>query len=185
MFVSNITTTASGRIPVLRRQYRRPADLQLIGGPTAQTARALAPDGSGRAIAISNNTAQPSVLIFDVSNPANTGNLSTTLGTLIQPENVTLAGNLGLVAIGSGGLSVVRYAAPDTGTQAPTVAITTSPGTILTEGNRLGIHIAATDDVQVQRVELVIQGDNVIAATRPIRSISIWSDRRGCPMARP
>ncbi len=166
LFVSNITADASGQNPGFATlNAANPSDLQLIAGPTSQTVRDLVTDGSGHAFAISSNAAQPSVQIFDVSNPANTGQLSTTIGTLTQARGVTIAGGLGFAVVGNGGFTVIRVAAPDTGTQPPTISISggAAPGSVLTEGQRIPVHIAATDDVQVARVELVLQGDNVIA----------------------
>ena len=164
LFVGDVVATGQPSPGFATVNISDSAQLRLIADAQAVGVAALEVTGSGQAVALGSDPASPALLVFDVSDPANTGNLQKTIPLFAQSGGVAIGGGIGFVASGAVTLDVVRFTRPDQGTQAPTVGIASSiPSGLLVEGSTASVHVAARDDVQIARVELVAQGNNVLA----------------------
>ena len=148
-----------------------PAHLMLIAD-TAATSTAGAPNpvvvanGSGTAVvAVSGFGTAPGVDVFDVTDPAKTGQFVTSYALPGGPAGLAIASGIGYVADGSGGLQVVNYTAFDNKGVAPTVTATVPtaalvPGAAASvyEGSIVPVTVSTHDDVQVRNVELLVNG---------------------------
>ncbi len=111
----------------------------------------------------------PVLELMNTSNPKNTNSFQAQFTLAANPFGVAIASGLAYVADGTGGLDVVNYESFDSKGIAPTVSIsssapdvdTTTPGVQVVEGSSVPIAIAATDDVQVRNIELLVNGQVV------------------------
>ena len=150
-----------------------------LGGLPPVAGRALALDGSGRIVAVQDVVdllsgafvVRNAVDVLGAGNPASTNDLKVRFDVPQVPLDVKIAQGLGFVADGTGGLQIVNYAGFDLAGVAPTVSISSglvdadpsTPGLQLSEGARITLGIDATDDRQISRVELLINGNPVAA----------------------
>jgi hypothetical protein len=147
-----------------------PSNLQLISDPddTSIAGEAIAANGSGLAVivghpggAFGTNNADLVVVI----DPTNTGNLRTRFTLPGTPQGVAIADGIAFVADGSGGLQIVNYLGFDAEGQPPTITITgpadidpVQAGNQIVEGSSIPVRVMVTDDVQVARVEFLVNG---------------------------
>ena len=120
-------------------------------------------NGSGKGIAATAENSDggtPQTLeLYDVSNPANTLAFLNEIATPGRAMSAALHAGKVLVADGPGGLSLINYLPPDTGTTAPTISLLGSfpPNDRTVEtGSLLSIRANARDDVQVRDVEFFV-----------------------------
>ncbi|MEM9645873.1 MAG: Ig-like domain-containing protein, partial [Planctomycetota bacterium] len=153
-----------------------PTTPTLLGRSNAQPGVALArtdiaTNGSGSAVLVGDLSGVGGgfVLdIFDVSDPATTTQLTTTLPLMTDPRDVVLADGLAFVAGGTGGLRILNYLPFDVGGEAPTVTITSpiededpgKEGLQILEGSTIPLVIDVNDDVQVRSLELLRDGES-------------------------
>lgn len=164
LFVGGISTNVASVQPGFATiNIANTASLAVISGSTPSAVTDFAPDGTGLAISATRVAGSAVLDVFNVSNPANTGTLVTTFPLSIEAKAVAVAGGLGLV-VDRASFSVVRFAGADTTTQAPTASITSpaSGGTVIS-GALVPVHVVATDNAQIAKVELLLHGDNVVA----------------------
>jgi hypothetical protein len=143
--------------------------------PNIAPQRAIAPNGSGLAVLVGTINAQNVLDVMDVSNPANTDQFITRFNLPRLPLDVAVAGGMAFV-VDPFGLRVVNYLPFDNQNEPPAVSVSSpvadqapqTPGLQVVEGSIVPIRIDATDDVQVRRVELLVDGEVVQAdATFP------------------
>jgi hypothetical protein len=125
--------------------------------------RQIAPNGSGLGLAaVDGNQAldgPQDVALYNLQNRSVTTNRLLTMPTPGEAFAVAIANGYGLVADGSAGLQVVNYVAADTGTNPPTMSVTTNqPAGTAVEGRIFRVTAHVTDDVQVRAVEFWIDG---------------------------
>ncbi len=129
----------------------------------------IAANGSGLAVLVGVPfaTAFNQARVFDVSDPDNTNAPLTGAFTLpAAPLDVGIAAGFAFIADGSAGLQVLNYLQLDTGGVPPSVTISTpvadedpqTEGIQVVEGTTIPIDLRVTDDVQVRRVELLVNG---------------------------
>ena len=105
----------------------------------------------------------------DVSDPSVTTAELARYTLPAQPYDVAIGSGTAFIADGTSGLAVVSYASPDTAGIPPVVSIASPPGDVdpntaglqLFEGQTITITANATDDGQIARVELLINGQSV------------------------
>ncbi len=137
----------------------------------AIAARQIVANGSGLGIGIGSMTifGGATALALDVvsvADPANTGVFLTRYTLPAAPQSVTLSQGVAFVADGTAGLQIVNYRSFDDQEQAPSVSITSSvtdddpgtPGVQVIEGGSIPVNVQVTDDVQIQRVDLLVNG---------------------------
>ncbi|MCI0538882.1 MAG: FG-GAP-like repeat-containing protein, partial [Verrucomicrobiales bacterium] len=124
----------------------------------------LATDNSGHLLATVSSTAQNKVLeVYDVRDLKRTDNRVFSLALEHVPYSPGFSAGLAVFAT-EADVIIARVVAPDTGTQPPAIADVLLPGgPTLVERRRFGVHANVTDDVQVARVDLILQDDNVVA----------------------
>jgi tetratricopeptide (TPR) repeat protein len=164
LFIADVAAPANLASPGFAAvDVSNPGAPALRGGPSASPVTFLAPDGSGRALAALNSSPQPAIGVFDVSDPSNTGKLITTIPIAVAAQSIVLAGGFGIAGLDGGGLSILRFGPSELGNVPPKISFTTpADGTTIVEGQITSIHVAATDDVRVARVELLAQGDRLV-----------------------
>lgn len=109
---------------------------------------------------------EPTVLVMDISDPAQTGRLLTRFDLPANPQDATFAAGQVVIADGSGGLVIVNYQPIDVDGVAPSGILSLAsadgdpeaPGAQLTEGSVAAMRIEASDDVQVRTAELLRNG---------------------------
>jgi hypothetical protein len=168
-----------------------PADLRLISGPD-NTGPAGAPPlnfdlggrdakaaGAGLALTAGRALFGGQVVnLLDVTDPAQTANLVTTIVFPQTPQAIALASGRGLAATaplaatepGGGGLYTFNYRAPDFGQRPPVVELLelvevdadpAKAGVQLLEHAVIGLRARAMDDVAVGAVDLLVNGSPV------------------------
>jgi hypothetical protein len=134
--------------------------------------RAVAVNGSGLAVLVGNPTVditgvRQNVLdVLSLADLSNTAAFVTRVPLPALPESVALATGFAFVADGSSDLQIVRFVAPDVEGEPPTAAISAdppdadpnSPGIQVLERRSFAITTQVADDVQVRRVELLVNG---------------------------
>jgi hypothetical protein len=111
--------------------------------------------------------------VMDVSDPTNTFAVIRRIDLPSAPRDVTINEGLAYVACGTNGLVIVNYLPFDGESRPPTVAISsgagdadpTRPGLQGIEGTVVPVKAAIRDDVQVARVELLVNGQVVQTST--------------------
>ena len=127
--------------------------------------RAVAVNGAGLAIAVGDGN-QATLDVYRNADPRAGAGMA---GRIVLPagaRDVVIAAGRAIVANGDNGLVVARYGISDRGAVAPTVTLelnrsdldAAEPGIQLTEGAPYRAIVAVADDVQVSRVELMIDG---------------------------
>ena len=106
----------------------------------------------------------PSLQIYNVSNPTNTGAFITTYNLPAAPYNLAIGGGIAFIADGTAGLQVLNYKSLDTFGVPPAITLsnsftmTTPTNGIALEGNLVRVLAVTSDDVQVWNVEFYIDG---------------------------
>lgn len=130
----------------------------------------LAADGSGLLITVGRQLNQPASLdVANVSDPTKTDQFLTRYFLPSMPGGVAIGNGWALVADGSSGLQIVNFRSRDFATVAPTVTIQTaavdsdasSPGIQVPSPRFISFFSPASDDVQVEYVELLVNGQPV------------------------
>ena len=106
---------------------------------------------------------------MDTQDPTQTDNYLLAIDLPSSPNNVTIASGIGFIADGSGGLVILNYLPFDNKGQPPTATVSApaadinpaEPGTQVVAGSRVYFEATTTDDVQVSKVELLINGSVV------------------------
>ncbi|MBI2929655.1 MAG: sulfatase-like hydrolase/transferase [Verrucomicrobia bacterium] len=161
-------------LPFLLGQTTTPTFLGLPAA-NAPAVRSLALNGGGRMVALTMGTPTGSTQgaalfsIYNVSDPANLNVFQFSLPTLWRARDVATLNGFGLVADDLAGLTVLNFAGADLNRQAP--AITFDPAVLdldpatagiqVREGSTLEIAPRVQDDVQLDRVELLVDGELV------------------------
>ncbi len=145
-----------------------PAAMHLVGTAVdyaPNSFKQIVPTGSGFGLAAvgvvpSNpNPRTHNVQLFSLRDPSRTSDHLTEYPTPGLASAVAIYNGLGYVADGRAGLQVLNYLAADTGTQPPTIRLTTSlPELSLETGKPLRLTAQVTDDVQVRNVEFHLDG---------------------------
>ncbi|MEO8428335.1 MAG: choice-of-anchor D domain-containing protein, partial [Verrucomicrobiota bacterium] len=118
-------------------------------------------NGFGSAVVVVNR-----LDVMNVSDPAQTYVLVTSLNLPAPPLGVSIAQGVAYVACGSNGLVMVNYLSYDGQGQPPTVSLSsgivdadlTKPGMQVVEGTPVPINATVRDDVQSASVELLVNG---------------------------
>ena len=143
--------------------------------PTSDAAgQAVDINGSGIALTVGSDLNGPAVDVFDSTDPTKSGQFITRYALSVPAVGVSIASGLAYVAEGSSGLQVVNYESFDNKGVPPTVSITSpvadadpnTPGVQVVEGTDVPITVAASDDVQVRNVLLLVNGkvvDNAVS----------------------
>ena len=135
--------------------------------PTSDSAgQAVDINGSGIALTVGSDLNGPAVDVFDSTDPTKSGQFITRYALSVPAVGVSIASGLAYVAEGSSGLQVVNYESFDNKGVPPTVSITSpvadadpnTPGVQVVEGTDVPITVAASDDVQVRNVLLLVDG---------------------------
>jgi hypothetical protein len=133
---------------------------------TFSTGNGVALGGSGLLLSPFKSQNQDGLRLIDVSDPQNTG---VSLGTIDLPGHtldVKVGSGLAFVAADTAGLLVVNFAGFDSAGSPPTVTISSpiadadpvAPGQQILEGSTIPLSLVMLDDVQVARVELLVNG---------------------------
>ena len=123
----------------------------------------LVPDGAGLGLAAvdanSTDDGAHDVSLYDLQPAGTNAVFGEAFVTPGLAEAVTLAGGLGYVADGAEGLQVVRFRRRDTLGRAPSVALRSPFAEGVAEENKpVTFRADATDDVQLSRVEFLLDG---------------------------
>ena len=167
LYVAGVETGIGAPLGFVTVNISDPANMVIVGTQTPQDVAALASDGSGNALAVQVVTQSDiRAAHFDVSDPTVTDNLVNADSIFAGSQSaVAIDGPLGIIG-GGRELNIIRFVEPGqtADTVAPTVSFTNAiGGTLFTETERIGVNVAASDNVQIARVELLAQEDNVIA----------------------
>ncbi|MCI0536136.1 MAG: PA14 domain-containing protein, partial [Verrucomicrobiales bacterium] len=128
--------------------------------------RQIALNGTGLGVAVVNQNAgfdgPNDVSLYNTADPLKTDQFITTFPTPGVARAVSIFDGIAYVADGPSGLAVINYLAYDTQNQPPTVSLVTNdPDGVIEEGKPLTIRAEAADDVQVRRVEFLVDGTAV------------------------
>jgi hypothetical protein len=154
-----------------------PTHLTLIAGPaqpgTGKPGTAIAANGSGLGLLAGSLNfvfgGFKAVDLVSLTDPTNTYNFLTRFTLPDAPNGLAIASGIAYIADNNSGLQVVNYAPFDNKGVAPTASISTpaadvdllTPGLQVFEGSTLPITVNVTDDVQVRKVELLVNGQVV------------------------
>ncbi len=169
----NASSDVGGYLTINASDPTNPLLIAGYGGGLGLAGAAIALNGSGLGVGVQHiqDSTQPGNR-GDVLDVFNTADLSNTHAFVTRfrlpgaPGDVEIANGQAYVADGAAGLQIVSYKALDTAGVAPTVAIVRLPATIdpqapgleLYEGQPFALGVSVTDDVQVARVELLVNG---------------------------
>lgn len=144
-----------------------PAKLVVLAASTALPpgTRAVALNGAGLAVSVGDGSQET----LDVHRNADPRAGAGMAGRIVLPagaRDIVIAAGRAIVANGDNGLVVARYGVTDRAGVAPTVTVglnrpdldAAEPGIQLAEGEPYRAIVAVADDVQVSRVELMIDG---------------------------
>jgi hypothetical protein len=146
--------------------------LTLLSGPdnTALGGTAFASSGGRFGVAVGHSDfvqgAFRALDVVDISDPANTGNFITRINLPERPLGVVLGSGFAFVADGAAGLQLINFASADAQGVAPVanLAVTSldidpaTPGVQVQEGTAIRLHPAITEDVQLAKVDLLLNG---------------------------
>ncbi|MGB8166337.1 MAG: Ig-like domain-containing protein, partial [Chthoniobacteraceae bacterium] len=134
---------------------------------------AIVANGSGLGITVGTpaGTQTHSLSVVSVTDPANTGAFITRFNLPAAPSSVALSGGVAFVADGTAGLQIVNFLSFDDNGLPPAVTISSpiadadagTPGIQILEGASIPVRVNVADDVQVQRVDVLVNG-NVVAS---------------------
>ncbi len=154
----------------------------------APAVRSLALNGGGQMLALTMGTPEGApqgravVSLYDVSDPTKLGVFQFSLTSLGAARDVAYLNGFALVADDLAGLTILNFASPDLNRRPPTIAFSpasldrdlSKAGVQVAEGSRVQITPVVRDDVQVDRVELIVAGQPVaIQRTYPV---AFWLD---------
>ena len=125
----------------------------------------LATDNAGHLLATVAGTQQNKVLdVYDVRDLKKTDNRILSIPLDFPPY--APAFTAGLAVFNTEESTYLARVVPiDTAGVAPTIQeIVLQTGSVAVEGRHVGVHVKVTDDAQVARVELFLQGDNLVAS---------------------
>jgi hypothetical protein len=141
-----------------------PAHPVLTGAPQSPQAGVhdIAANGSGLVITAAHfaNLPRRAVGVYDGSDPAAVTDLISAFPTPGEATGVSVFNGLTYVADGAAGLEVVNHLAYDAAGVPPVVTLDTS-GEQAEEGRSFRLTAKASDDVQVRRVEFLVDGEVV------------------------
>ena len=145
-----------------------PAKPAVIATPSTNVvtgAALLAVDSSGHLLATVAGTQQNRELdLYDVRDLTRTDNRIYSLALDNPPYAPGFIGGLACFNT-SDSTYLARLVPIDTAGVPPTIQdVVLQNGNVAVEGRHLGVHVRVTDDVQVARVELLLQGDNLVAS---------------------
>ena len=145
-----------------------PTKPAVIASPSTNTITGgaiLATDNAGHLLATVAGTAQNKVLdVYDVSDLTRTDRRIYSIPLNSPPYAPAFTGGLAVFAT-QGDTYIARVVPIDGGGVPPTIhQVILQTGPTAMEGRRVGVHVQVTDDAQVARVELLLQGDNVVAS---------------------
>lgn len=148
---------------------QRPEAPVVVGTPSTNVitgAGSLAVDNAGHLLATVFGTQQSQFLeVYDVRELGRTDNR---VLSLPLPEPAYAPGFSGGLAVFAAGaeLFLARVVPLDAGNRAPVIedVVVQGGGGVITEGRHLGVHVRVTDDTQVARVELLLQGTRLVAS---------------------
>jgi len=151
-----------------------PAAPAYIGLPIANApvVRSLALNGAGRMLALTGGTPTGNpqgaafFSVYDVTDPANLGVFEFSLSTPGRARDLVSLSGLALVADDTAGLTVLNFTGQDTARQAPAVSLDSASldedtavlGVQVREGGHLEVSPGVKDDLQLERIELLING---------------------------
>ncbi|MEQ1654084.1 MAG: Ig-like domain-containing protein, partial [Nitrospira sp.] len=149
--------------------------LTLISGvdSTSIAGKAIALNGSGLAVSVGSLAfigGAPNFLqLLNAADPTVTDGFIAQFTLTADPFDVAIASGMAFVADGTGGLVVVNYKSADSFGIAPTINLTSlavdldpiAPGIQVQEGTIFQVIPTVTDDVQVSRVDLLVNGQLV------------------------
>lgn len=144
-----------------------PTKLAVIAPPdlaTATGAAQLAADNAGHLLATVAGTAQNRVLdVYDVRDLKRTDRRILSIPLDLPPYAPRFTAGLAVFATEAD--TYIARIAPVDGAGVPPVLgeVVIQTGTGVHEGRHVGVHVAVSDDAQVARVELLLQGDNRVA----------------------
>ena len=153
-----------------------PDNIILISGSDASSTTVLpktdiVANGSGLGLLVGTppRTTAHALNLMSVINSADTAVFLTSFGLPQAPNDVFVASGIAYVADGSAGLQVVNYLPFDNLGQRPEITIVSqlpdldlgAPGIQVTEGSSIPLQAQVSDDVQVIRVELLVDGEVV------------------------
>ncbi len=107
-----------------------------------------------------------SAIVLETPNPQTVNHIFTRFTLPSFGEAVALSSGLAYVADGDSGLQLVNFLQRDVGNTPPTISLNTIPGDLnpgqtgvqLYEGSTVSIGNRISDDVQVRKVELLVDG---------------------------
>ncbi len=134
-----------------------------VESPNINTGRYLVDNGSGTGLLIGLS----SLDLMGTVDPGDTTNFISRIPLPAAPKSVTIGSGIAFVADGTAGLLTVNYLGFDTGGVAPTASMDLGsldinleePGIQVLEGSTISIPLEVTDDVQVRKVELLLDGE--------------------------
>lgn len=148
----------------------RPEAPVVVGTPSTNVitgAGSLATDNAGHLLTTVAGTAQNQFLeLYDVRDLRRTDQRLVSLPLAEAAYAPGFSGGLAVFASGTD-VWVARVVPLDAGRTAPVieeVVVEGAGGVLVTEGRHLGVHVRVTDDAQVARVELLLQGTRLVAA---------------------
>ena len=146
-------------LPRIRDSPARSVDFPDFPTPAGQ---AVFPNGSGIALTVGSDLNGPAVDVWDSSDPTTPGQFLTRFSLPVPALGVAIGEGIGFIADGSAGLQVVNYLPFDTKGVPPIVSIS-SPinGSSAPEGSSIPITVAASDDVQLRNVQILVNGQIV------------------------
>jgi len=167
-YVSAISDIYGGFLTV---NTANPDGLVLIANSAASSSRAspgpnITVNGSGLGlVAVTGGLGvPPSLQVYNVADPTNTGAFVTAYSLPAAPYKVAIGAGIGFVADGTAGLQVLNYKSFDASGIPPTITLsnsfpmTTPTNGIALEGNFVRVAASTSDDVQVRNVEFYVDG---------------------------
>ncbi|MCM8622351.1 MAG: Ig-like domain-containing protein, partial [Candidatus Accumulibacter sp.] len=150
-----------------------PSAMLLLSGvdSTAIAGNAIVATGSGDALTLGTSAGAPVLTLADVRDPARTDQLVNSFRLPATAHSLAVGSGLAFVAGGASGLIVVNYRSFDTEGKPPIVSVSApgadidpaTDGIQVLEGTTLALDIAAQDDRQIARVELLVDGQVAIS----------------------
>ena len=183
LILEGTTLYISKRRGVAVVDVANPTAPQFVGLPSATTGavRSLARTGGSRLLELSlgtpegNPSSAGSLSVYDATNPTNTTAFLFGISTPGQVRDVVPHRGFAAVADGTRGLAIVNFADPDLNRLAPLITFdasaldmdATAPGVQAKAGSTTELLPVLRDDVQLTRVELLVDG-------APVQSVSTY-----------
>ncbi|HVX11566.1 MAG TPA: DUF4214 domain-containing protein [Pirellulales bacterium] len=169
VYVAAESNSLGGFLTVDITDPQNPKLLSTSTSSTSEPSAGFAANGSGLGAEVGGTTAGDVLDLFNIANASQPGQFVTQVALPGLANAVSIANGIAYVADGVGGLQVVNYEPFDTAGKPPKVSISTSlldaepnsPGFQVAGGTEVPILVQASDDVQVSRVELLVNGQVV------------------------